>query len=79
MLLRQELDALFMDRPAAERLVDENPGRIRILDENLGLESYAFAVNPNDPDVLSAIDRVLTRLREDGRLEMLAVAHGLRK
>jgi hypothetical protein len=36
-------------------------------------------VNPNDPDVLSAIDRVLTRLREDGRLEMLAVAHGLRK
>jgi len=68
MLLAGKLSAIVMDRPAAERLVGENADRMRILESHLGIERYAFAVNPEQGEVLAAIDLVLERLRDEGRI-----------
>jgi uncharacterized protein (TIGR01244 family) len=69
MLLAGKLSAIVMDRPAAERLVGESADRMRILESHLGIERYAFAVNREQGEVLAAIDLVLERLRDEGRLD----------
>ena len=77
MLLQGTIDALVLDRPAAERKVREHPDALRRLDEHLGQERYAFAVSPGEPEILSAIDAVVRAWHEDGRLESWARDHGL--
>jgi polar amino acid transport system substrate-binding protein len=75
MLLAGTLAAVVMDRPAANRLVNEHPGKMDILEDHLGVERYAFAVHPAEVEIVNAIDTVIRRLRNEGWFERLAAEH----
>ena len=75
MLLAGGLSAVVMDRPAAKRLVDEYPERMEILKDHLGVERYAFAVNPNEVEIVDAINTVILRLRDEGWFESRTAEH----
>jgi len=75
MLLAGTLAAIVMDRPAAKRLVDEHPEQMRILEDDLGVELYAFAVHPDDVEISGAIDTVILHLRDEGWFERWTAGH----
>jgi ABC-type amino acid transport substrate-binding protein len=75
MLLAGTLAAVVMDRPAARRLVNSHPGQMEILEDHLGVERYAFAVHPDEVEIVNAIDTVIRSLRDEGWFEKWAAEH----
>lgn len=76
-LLGHELDALVMDGPAADALVDASGSRLRVLAEDLGPERYALVVHPGARELERALSRALDELERGGRLATLDRIHGL--
>jgi ABC-type amino acid transport substrate-binding protein len=71
-----DVDALVMDGPAADALVASSNGALRRL-EDLDQEHYAIAIDPAQPELKRAIDRVLRELEAEGWLDELDARYGL--
>ena len=68
------IDAIVMDALPAEELVAANEGT-KILDGELFTDRYAFCVKKGNTEMLDAINKVLNRLIEEGKIEEFTLNH----
>ena len=68
------IDAIVMDALPAEELVAANEGT-KILDGELFTDSYAFCVKKGNTEMLDAINKVLNRLIEEGKIDEFTLNH----
>lgn len=71
-LLAGRIEAVVIDKFPAEKLVAQNPDKIKILEETLTteeeVEEYAIAV-PKGSNLLDVINEVIAELKESGELD----------
>lgn len=74
-LLAREVDAVVLDRPAADAHARASDGALALLEEQLAIERYALAVNPARPELCERLDAALREL--EGTWLELDRAYGL--
>ena len=57
------------DAMANEEIKNNND--LAILNEPIGVENYAYAISPNNPELKEKVDKVLLDLKKDGTLDYL--------
>ena len=67
-LLTGRIDAVVIDDFPANKLVEKNPDKIKILDEAMTEETYAIAV-PLGSDLVDTINEVIKELDESGEMD----------
>lgn len=67
-------DAVVMDELPAKEMVKNN-NDIMILSGNLASDSYGMVVKKGNTKLLNTIDKVLNRLKEDGKIDKYAINH----
>jgi polar amino acid transport system substrate-binding protein len=70
-----KVDAWVVDNLTAIQMVEEKDG-LKILDENMTEEPYAFAFAFGSETIVAAIDEVLKELIADGTVESIFKKHG---
>ena len=65
-----KIDGFLTDEPLAKEIIKEN-SNLKILDEKLTEDSYAFAINPSKQDLQNEINRVLNKMKQNGKLQEL--------
>ncbi len=73
-LISGRLDAIVMDSLPAEQLKSMNDTLV-ILDDSLLDDSYAIAVKKGNTELLDAIDTVLQKLKDEGKIDEFTLAH----
>lgn len=68
-------DAVIIDKLPAESIAANSNGELVVSSESLTEESYAIAVQKDCPDLLSAINNVLNKLVEEGKVDALVTKH----
>lgn len=63
-----KIDGFLTDEPLAKEIIKENDS-LKILDEKLTEDSYAFAINPSKKDLLNLINIELNKMKENGKLQ----------
>lgn len=72
-LLNDDVDAVVVDRPAAEGWIEERSGAMKTLPESLaGIEGLAFAFPPGS-DLIKPINAAMSALEASGRWEEVYV------
>lgn len=66
-----KLDAMIMDTPMAILLETANKGDVKILEEKLQNDTYAFALNKETTLPADRIDAIIQELKQDGTLDQL--------
>lgn len=61
-LLAREVDAVVLDRPAADAHARASDGALAVLEEQLAIERYALAVAPERVDLRERLDAALVEL-----------------
>ncbi|MDD4377407.1 MAG: basic amino acid ABC transporter substrate-binding protein [Eubacteriales bacterium] len=64
-----DVDAVIIDKPVAENYIKKQPGEIKIVGETLNAESYGFAVNKGNTELLNKINDGLRNVIESGEYE----------
>lgn len=67
-LITGRLDAVVIDNFPANKLVEKNPDKIKLLEDAMTEETYAIAV-PLGSDLLTTIDEVIAELKESGDMD----------
>ena len=70
-----KVDAWVVDNLTAAQMVTENDG-LKILDEKLTEEPYAFAFAFGSEDLVAEINTIVKAMIEDGTIESIFAAHG---
>ena len=65
-----KVDCVIIDNEPAKAFVAENEG-LKILDTEYAVEDYAIAINKNNTELLSAVDKALNELIADGTLQSI--------
>ncbi len=65
-----KIDGFLTDEPLAKEIIKEN-SNLKILDEKLTDDSYAFAINPSKQDLQNEINIVLNKMKQNGKLQNL--------
>ena len=65
-----KIDGFLTDEPLAKEIIKEN-SNLKILDEKLTEDSYAFAINPSKQDLQNEINEVLNKMKQNGKLQEL--------
>ncbi|MBR5506474.1 MAG: amino acid ABC transporter substrate-binding protein [Clostridia bacterium] len=76
-LLSGRVDAVIIDRDIASGIVSEMGGQAVVLDEKIMPEEYAIAVCPGNKGLLRQINKAITKLKKQGRLEEIFANYGL--
>ena len=63
-----KIDAFLTDEPIAKEIIKSNVG-LKILDEKLTTDSYAFAINKNNTELKEQIDAIILEMKVDGTLK----------
>lgn len=63
-----KIDGFLTDEPLAKEIIKEH-NELRILEEKLTQDSYAFAINPSKNDLQISINTVLDSMYENGKLQ----------
>ena len=63
-----KIDGFLTDEPLAREMLKNNNG-IKILDDRLTEDSYAFAINPKKDKLKSEIDKVIIEMKKDETLK----------
>ena len=63
-----KIDAFLTDEPLAKEIIKAND-RIKMLDEKLTEDSYAFAINPSKKDLQAKINDELKKMKKEKKLE----------
>lgn len=63
-----KIDAFVTDEPLAKEIIKNNQ-ELKILDEKLTKDSYAFAINPSQKKLKEEIDEVIIDMKEEGILK----------
>lgn len=62
-----KIDAFLTDEPLAKEILKNNEG-LKILNEKLTIDSYAFAINPQKNNLKEEIDKIILEMKDDGTL-----------
>ena len=65
-----KIDAFLTDEPLAKEILKSNDG-LKILNEKLTIDSYAFAINPQTPTLKEEVDEIILEMKKDGTLTKL--------
>lgn len=65
-----KVDGFLTDEPLAKQIIKEN-NNLKILDEKLTEDSYAFAINPSKQGLQNEINRILDKMKQNGKLQSL--------
>lgn len=63
-----KIDGFLTDEPLAKEIIKEN-NNLKILDEKLTVDSYAFAINPDKKELQKEINKELIKMQENGKLK----------
>jgi ABC-type amino acid transport substrate-binding protein len=74
-----KIDALIVDEFGAVRTARASNGRLRVLEEPVALERYAFVLSLDSRDLKEAFDTALEALEREGRLEELRKEFGVER
>ena len=69
-LLRGKLDAVVLDGEPSKVHVKKNP-ELKLLDEPLTFEEYAFAVDKKQPELLEKLNKTLKEMQQDGTIDAI--------
>ena len=69
-----KVDCVVMDDLPAKQIVSEN-NDIRILDEALAEDNYGIIVDKGNTELLEVINRVINRLKEEGKIDEYVLRH----
>ena len=69
-----KVDCVVMDELPAKQIVNEN-NDIRILDDVLAEDNYGIIVDKGNEELLQIINRVIIRLKEEGKIEEYVLKH----
>ena len=70
----EKVDCVVMDELPAKEILNKNTG-LKILDGFLTQDSYGMIVKKGNTELLEAINKVLTRLTEEGKIEEFVIKH----
>lgn len=70
----QKVECVVMDELPAKEMVKQNPD-IRILNEILTEDAYGIIVNKGNEELLSAINKVIEKLKESGEIDKYILEH----
>ena len=72
-LLNGQIDAIVVDSITAQFFYDAQAGQLRIVSDNdyFGHEQYAIAIPQGNPELVAAINEVLTEMLESGEIAAL--------
>ncbi len=70
-LLTNKIDAVCIDDQVAKKFVEANPDKLTTLDTAFAEESYAIAVNKDNPDLTEALNGAIAELTADGTLDSI--------
>lgn len=68
-LLSGRLDAVVIDNFPAQKLVEKNPDKIKLLDKPLTEEEYMMAVPKGDEALKEVINEVIKELKDSGEFD----------
>ena len=71
-LVKGNLDAVVIDDYPANKLVEKNADKVKVLDEALTVEQYGLAVKKGNTELLDVLNEVLKELQESGELDAIA-------
>lgn len=63
-----KIDGFLTDEPLAKEIVKEN-NELKILEEKLTEDSYAYAINPKKANLQQEINEVILEMKENGKLK----------
>jgi len=73
-VIDNKADCVVMDElPALQILKDNN--ELKILDDALVVDNYGIIVNKGNEELLSVINKVITRLKSEGKIEEYILKH----
>ncbi len=67
-LTQGKVDAVIIDRQPAKVFVEKNEG-IKIVDKEFTLEDYAIAIDKDNTELLTKVNKALATLKESGKLQ----------
>ena len=73
-LKSDKVDAVVMDELPAKEIINSNNG-LKILDGSLTNDSYGMVVKKGNSELLNVINKVLNRLKEEGKIEEFVIKH----
>lgn len=73
-LKANKVDCVVMDELPAKAIISKNEG-LKILDKVLTSDSYGIVVKKGNKDLLDAINRVLERLKSEGKIDEYIIKH----
>ena len=73
-LLTDKVDCVVMDELPAIEILKNNSG-LKILDQELFTDSYGMIVKKGNTELLNAINEVLKKLLEEGKIEEFVIKH----
>ena len=73
-LLTDKVDCVVMDELPAIEILKNNSG-LKILDQELFTDSYGMIVKKGNTELLNAINEVLKKLVEEGKIEEFVIKH----
>lgn len=68
------IDAIVVDKMPASTIVDANEG-LKLIGDAFGEEKYAVAVAKGNEDLIEVINKVISRLNDDGKIERWTAEH----
>ena len=69
-LKAKKIDGFLTDSPLGQEILKNNSG-LKILEQSLTTDSYAFAINPKLNDLKTQIDKIIIEMKNDGTLKTL--------
>ena len=73
-LLTDKVDCVVMDELPAIEILKNNSG-LKILDQELFTDSYGMIIKKGNTELLNAINEVLKKLVEEGKIEEFVIKH----
>lgn len=73
-LKSDKVDAVVMDELPAKEIINSNSG-LKILEGSLANDSYGMVVKKGNSELLNIINKVLNRLKEEGKIEEFVIKH----
>lgn len=73
-LKANKVDCVVMDELPAKNIIEKNKG-LKILDKKLTSDSYGMVVKKGNKELLDAINKVLNRLKNEGKIDEYIIKH----
>lgn len=70
-VINGDVDAVIIDKPVAAQYIKKQPGKVKMVGETLNAESYGFAVQKGNKELLDKINAGLKNMVDNGTYDEL--------